>query len=115
MPDVAVAIAAAITVTVAILEVQKVERDLVDVVAIDVILRRIACGRYDVVIAIPLLLSSLSVAKGNAAAAAAAATDYDDNADADDADAEFLIEIEIDQGVVEVGSSSRRRSIHYCC
>jgi len=34
-----------------------------------------------------------------------------DNAAADDADDVFLIEIEIDQGVVEVGSSS----IRYCC
>ena len=33
-------------------------------------------------------------------------------ADDDDADAVFLIEIKIDQGVIEVGSSS---SIRYCC
>ena len=35
-------------------------------------------------------------------------------ADDDDADAVFLIEIEIDQGVVGKGSSSRS-SIRYCC
>jgi len=42
---------------------------------------------------------------------AAAATAADD-----DVDAVFLIEIKIDQGVIEVGSSSSSRSsIRYCC
>ena len=46
-----------------------------------------------------------------------ATTAADDGNDANaDADAVFLIEIKIDQGVIEVGSSSSSRSsIHYCC
>jgi len=44
---------------------------------------------------------------------AAASVDNDDDAAATD-DAVFLIKIEIDQGVVGVGSSSTS-SIRYCC
>ena len=51
-----------------------------------------------------MLVIFVVVTKENAAAAAA------DN----DTDAVFLIKIEIDQGVVVVGSS-RSSSIRYCC
>ena len=44
----------------------------------------------------------------------ATTTTTDDDDDDDDADAVFLIEIKIDQGVIEVGSSSRSSSC-YCC
>ena len=56
-----------------------------------------------------LVVVVITMDYATAAAAAAAA--------ADDVDAVFLIEIKIDQGVIEVGSSSNsnRSSVRYCC